>query len=136
MNPLSVDVVLVEDDPDDAELVMRVLRKHSLVNQIIWLKDGAEALDFFCRGRAQDHPKVVLLDLKLPKINGIEVLQLFNVVQHVQAREAAVRVRRIGRYVCPARALDPAGWHGPAPVRSSAFTRVRIFRATFSERSG
>ena len=75
MNNGSVDVVLVEDDPNDAELIMRVFRKHNLVNRIVLLKDGAEALEFFSGSRAHDGPKVVLLDLKLPKISGIEVLQ-------------------------------------------------------------
>jgi two-component system response regulator len=75
MNEEKVDVVIVEDDPNDAELILRVFRKHNMANKIVLLKDGAEALDFFFGSRANDHPKVVLLDLKLPKINGIEVLQ-------------------------------------------------------------
>ncbi len=75
MNEEKVDVVIVEDDPNDAELIMRVFRKHNMVNKIVLLKDGAEALEFFFGSGSDDHPKVVLLDLKLPKINGIEVLQ-------------------------------------------------------------
>ena len=74
-NEEKVDVVIVEDDPNDAELITRVFRKHNMVNKIVHLKDGAEALDFFLGNGADDHPKVVLLDLKLPKVNGIEVLQ-------------------------------------------------------------
>jgi two-component system, response regulator len=77
----AVDILLVEDNPQDAELTMRALKKSSLANRLFVVEDGAEALDFlFCRGKygARDlvhSPKVVLLDLKLPKMSGLEVLQ-------------------------------------------------------------
>lgn len=77
----EVEIVLVEDDPGDAELITRALRKQNLTNRIVLLKDGVEAIDyFFARGRfaARDtsiKPRVILLDLKLPRINGIEVLR-------------------------------------------------------------
>ena len=75
----AVEILLVEDSPTDAELVMRALRKRNLVNQLVWLKDGAEALDFiFCSsayaGRHNGNPRLILLDLKLPKVDGMEVL--------------------------------------------------------------
>jgi two-component system response regulator len=77
----AVDILLVEDNPQDAELTIRALQKHNLANRVIAVEDGAEALDFvFCRGkygaRELSHPpKVVLLDLKLPKVSGLEVLR-------------------------------------------------------------
>jgi len=76
---LLVDILLVEDDPGDAELALRALKKHNLANQIEWVKDGAQALDYlFRRGayanRINKLPRVVFLDLHLPKVNGIEVL--------------------------------------------------------------
>jgi two-component system response regulator len=76
----KVDILLVEDNPTDAELTMRALRKGNLANQITWVKDGAEALEFIFRngayaGRPDQHPKLILLDLKLPKVEGIEVLK-------------------------------------------------------------
>jgi len=77
----EVEIVLVEDDPNDAELITRVFRKHNLANALVHVKDGAEALDFFfAQGRYADPPsrgipKVVLLDLKLPKVSGIDVLR-------------------------------------------------------------
>lgn len=76
-----IDLLLVEDNPRDAELTIRALKKHNLANQLVHVKDGAEALDFlFGRGiyvgrDIERRPRVVLLDLKLPKVNGLEVLR-------------------------------------------------------------
>jgi len=80
MNKAStVEILVIEDDPNDQELIMRVLKKHNMANQMILLKDGAEALDFLFpknkERRGADHPKVILLDLKLPKVDGLEVLR-------------------------------------------------------------
>ena len=82
MNDLEqVEILLVEDNPEDAEMTLRALRKRNLANQVHWVKDGAEALDFlFCSGAYADRqpghpPKLVLLDIKMPKIDGIEVLR-------------------------------------------------------------
>jgi two-component system response regulator len=76
----QVEILLVEDNPTDAELTMRALRKKNLANNLVWVKDGEEALNFIhCTGRYKDRingtPKLILLDLKLPKIDGIEVLR-------------------------------------------------------------
>ncbi len=77
----AVEILLVEDNPQDAELMIRALRKQNLANQIHIAEDGAEALDFiFCKEKYSDRdfsktPKVIFLDLKLPKISGLEVLQ-------------------------------------------------------------
>jgi two-component system response regulator len=77
----AVDILLVEDNPQDAELTTRALKKHNLANRLITVEDGAQALDFiFCRGKYATRelsrsPKVVLLDLKLPKVSGLEVLR-------------------------------------------------------------
>jgi CheY-like chemotaxis protein len=74
-----VEVLLVEDNATDAELCIRTLKKHNLANRLVWVKDGAEALDFlFAKGAyagraASVQPKVVLLDLRLPKVDGLEV---------------------------------------------------------------
>jgi len=77
----QVDILLVEDNPQDAEMAIRALKKHHLANSVHHVKDGAEALAYiFATGtyagrRIEDRPKVVLLDLKLPKVDGLEVLQ-------------------------------------------------------------
>jgi two-component system, response regulator len=76
-----VDTLIVEDNPHDAELIIRTLKKKNLVNQFYIAEDGEEALDFiFCRGQFSNRNplkllKVIFLDLKLPKINGLEVLK-------------------------------------------------------------
>ena len=82
MNPNSVEILLVEDNITDAELTIRELKKHNMANNLIHLKDGEEALDFiFATGKyantreVQYTPKVVLLDIQMPKVNGIEVLE-------------------------------------------------------------
>jgi CheY-like chemotaxis protein len=77
----QVEILLVEDNPEDAEMTMRALRKRNLANHVHWVKDGEEALDYlFCSGayagRDSGHPpKLVLLDIKMPKVDGIEVLR-------------------------------------------------------------
>jgi CheY-like chemotaxis protein len=77
----AVEILLVEDTPQDLELALRALKKANLTNHIQIARDGAEALYFiFCEGvyagrRLEDGPKVVLLDLKLPKVDGLEVLK-------------------------------------------------------------
>ena len=76
-----IEILLVEDSPEDMELTCRALKNANLGNHIQIARDGAEALDFiFCEGphagrRIEDTPKLILLDLKLPKVDGLEVLQ-------------------------------------------------------------
>jgi two-component system response regulator len=76
-----VQILLVEDNPNDAELTMRALRKHNLANEIYVAEDGQEAIDFiFCQGKFSSRCiamplRVIFLDLKLPKISGLEVLK-------------------------------------------------------------
>lgn len=77
-----VEILLVEDNPNDAELTLNALREGNLANHITWIKDGVEAVDFiFCRGKYESRlgealPKVILLDLRLPKLDGLELLRI------------------------------------------------------------
>jgi CheY-like chemotaxis protein len=78
----EVEILLVEDNPSDAELALRALKKNNLANNVIRVCDGEEALDFiFARGPFKDRkklniPRLILLDLKLPKVDGLEVLKI------------------------------------------------------------
>jgi len=81
MNNQAVEVLLVEDSPSDEELTLLALKKYKLTNKIFVVRDGAEALDYiFADGKysgrdANQYPRVILLDLKLPKVDGLEVLR-------------------------------------------------------------
>jgi len=81
INPNEVEILLVEDNPQDAEMAIRALKKNNLANNVLHVTDGEEALDFiFARAayserKIENAPKVILLDLKLPKVDGLEVLK-------------------------------------------------------------
>jgi two-component system response regulator len=105
MNDLNaVEILLVEDNPRDAELTIRAFKKKHLANKLFHVEDGVEALDFlFARSKyaernPDDSPKVILLDLKLPRINGLEVLR---------AIKADERTRGIPVVVVTSSAEDP-----------------------------
>lgn len=77
----QIEILMAEDDPVDAEMTLRALRRNGLLNRVHWVKDGAETLDYmFCTGAYAGRdpnrvPKLVLLDIKMPKVDGIEVLR-------------------------------------------------------------
>jgi len=81
MNYNEIEILIVEDNPNDAEMALRALKKNNLTNKVLIVEDGEEALDFvFAKGKfagseETNRPKIILLDLKLPKIDGLEVLE-------------------------------------------------------------
>lgn len=88
-------ILLVEDNADDEEFVLEALRRHNLAALVTVARDGAEALDFlFRRGafaqRPAGHPRVILLDLKLPKVTGLEVLRVIRSTEHLRQIPVAI----------------------------------------------
>ncbi|MFZ5450825.1 MAG: response regulator [Thermodesulfobacteriota bacterium] len=87
----AVEIVLIEDNPHDVELALRALKKNGLANKVQLLQDGAEALDFlfstgaFIGRNLNARPKVILLDLKLPKVDGLEVLRRLKADERTRA---------------------------------------------------
>ena len=80
-------ILLVEDNPDDEALTLRALRKHDLADEVVVVRDGAEALAFFYEAtRAGDEPlpELVILDLKLPKVDGLQVLKILRDDAHTR----------------------------------------------------
>jgi len=75
----EVEILLIEDNPNDAEIAIRALKKNNLANRLVLIKDGEEAINFiFARDKykgMKNRPKIILLDLKLPKISGLDVLK-------------------------------------------------------------
>lgn len=81
MNLESAFIALIEDNPDDEALTLRALRKNGIANEVVVLRDGAEALEFLLRPNAP-LPSLVLLDLKLPRVDGLQVLQQLRATPH------------------------------------------------------
>jgi CheY-like chemotaxis protein len=82
-------ILLAEDNPKDVELTLTALDEHNLANEVVVVNDGAEALDYlYCRGkfkmRAGNHPAVVLLDIKMPRVDGLEVLRTIKKDDHLK----------------------------------------------------
>lgn len=91
MNLHSVEILLAEDSPADAELAIRALKKHNMANNLVHVKDGEEAVEFLMgtgryasRSNGASLPRVVLLDIQMPKLNGIEVLQHIRATPHTR----------------------------------------------------
>jgi two-component system response regulator len=91
MENQTIEILLIEDNMNDAELMIRALKKNNFANKLVHLKDGVEALDFvFCKGSFSERnfnnrPKVIFLDLKMPRIDGLEVLEQIKKDEHTKS---------------------------------------------------
>ncbi len=74
-NDSQIEILLIEDNPNDAELTIRALKKRNLANSLLHIDDGEKALDYLFNNATSGYPKLILLDLKMPKVDGIEILK-------------------------------------------------------------
>lgn len=87
----TIEILIIDDSQNDVELMIRSLKKINLANKLVHLKDGVEGIDFiFCKGKYasrdfNNQPKVILLDLKMPRMNGLEVLEKIKAHEHTKA---------------------------------------------------
>ncbi|GAB4501328.1 MAG: response regulator [Anaerolineales bacterium] len=95
MPPSPVEILLVEDNPNDAELSLYALRKFKIANSVHHARDGAEALSYLFEGETVQIPRLILLDLKLPKVDGLEVLRRLK--SHPETRPVPVVVMTSSR---------------------------------------
>src|SRR5581483_1304878 len=120
-------ILLVEDNPDDEELTRLALEKNNIVNKVNVVRDGAEALDYlFCRGKhagrhPADLPTVILLDLKLPKVDGLEVLKQLRADERTRLLPIVIlRLRRKSRTSSPATASAPTATSAIPSISTSS----------------
>jgi CheY-like chemotaxis protein len=127
---VEVEIVVVEDDPNDAELIMRVLKKHNLANKLVHLEDGAQALEYLLKRPSSKRangtllPRVVLLDLKLPKVDGLDVLKQMKAHERTKRIPVVVLTSsREDRDIVSAYALG-VNSYVTKPIRFDEFAKV------------
>jgi two-component system, response regulator len=132
MDDTQVEILLVEDNIDDAEMTIDAMRKGNLANRLIHISDGEEALDFlFGTGKHKNRnlkhkPKLILLDLKMPKVNGIEVLKI--VKSNETTKEIPVVILTSSKEDPDVKACYNLGTNGyiVKPVEFESFTKAVI----------
>jgi two-component system, response regulator len=123
-------ILLVEDNPDDEELALRALKQHSVLNEVHVVRDGAEALDYiFGRGAyaardASELPELILLDLKLPKLSGIEVLERLRSDPHTKRLPVVVLTSSSEEEDIVSSYMHGANSYVRKPIRFADFIRA------------
>lgn len=132
MDDTQVEILLVEDNIDDAEMTIDAMRKNNLANKLIHIEDGEEALDFlFGTGKyvyrdVKQRPKLILLDLKMPKVNGIEVLE--KVKSHEMTKDIPIVILTSSKEDPDVKTCYSLGANGyiVKPVEFESFTKTVV----------